>query len=59
MNGGYIRSSGLWGIESDSGDDYFKEVALEQLDELENMLQAIGIPQTEVDAMVPTWASEL
>lgn len=36
-----IRSGGLWGVESDSG-DYLKEVAREQLAELETELLALA-----------------
>lgn len=36
-----IRSGGLWGIESDSG-DYFDEVESEQLAELREVIQSLG-----------------
>jgi len=38
-----ITSSGLWGIESDGTDEYKKEVALEQIDDLAGELVAFGI----------------
>lgn len=38
-----IRSGGLWGIESDSGRDYFEELRAEQLAELKEQLRAIGL----------------
>lgn len=38
-----IESSGLWGIESDSDEQYFKEVFAEQCAELVEMLTALGI----------------
>lgn len=44
-----IRSGGLWGIESDSDDDYFKEVADEQLSELRMELEAIGFSTAQID----------
>lgn len=37
-----IRSGGLWGIESDSEDDYFEEVIKEELAALRGQLKAIG-----------------
>ncbi len=37
-----ISSGGLWGIESDSDKDYFREVAEEQMSELADTLQALG-----------------
>jgi hypothetical protein len=45
-----IRSGGLWGIESDSGDDYLTEVENEQLDELKDELHAIGFSKRAVAA---------
>jgi len=44
-----IRSGGLWGIESDSG-DYFKEVETEQLAELREQLHAIGFSRRAIVA---------
>lgn len=38
-----IRSSGLWGVESDSGEDYLKDVGAEQLVELRAELESLGI----------------
>lgn len=37
-----VTSGGLWGVESDSGDDYLKEIESEQLAELKEQLRAIG-----------------
>jgi len=37
-----IESPGLWGIESDSGEDYFNEIYAEQLAELKDMLAALA-----------------
>lgn len=45
-----IRSGSLWGIESDSEDGYFKEVATEQLDELRRELRAIGFSKRAIAA---------
>lgn len=35
------RSAGLWGIESDSGDDYMREIGIEECGEV---AKALGIP---------------
>jgi hypothetical protein len=37
-----LRSGGLWGVESDSGADYLKEVADEELCSLRTELEAVG-----------------
>ncbi len=41
--GDALSSSGLWGIESDSSEDDFKEIEHEQLDDLKEHLQHFGI----------------
>lgn len=38
-----LFSSGLWGIESDSGDDYFDDVAAEQVAELRDICAELGV----------------
>jgi len=43
-----ITSGGLWGIESDSGEEYFQNIHGEQLEELSLELQAIGFTAAEV-----------
>lgn len=43
-----IRSGGLWGIESDSG-DYLDEVGKEQLDELRAELTSLGFGKRSID----------
>jgi hypothetical protein len=43
-----LTSGGLWGIESDSGDEYFEDVALEEYDNLRDILKAVGVPTSEV-----------
>ena len=45
-----MESGGLWGVESDSGEDYFKELAQEQLRELRCELLACGFSDTEISA---------
>lgn len=44
-----IQSSGLWGIESDSGQEYFDSVAAQQLAELRCELEAVGFTTDEID----------
>jgi hypothetical protein len=39
----YIHSAGLWGIESDSGNDYIKEVAEEQIQDLRENLAIFNV----------------
>ena len=46
----YISSGGLWGIESDSGEDYFKEVAENELAELEKHLLQLSFTADEIKA---------
>jgi hypothetical protein len=43
-----IRSSGLWGIESDSDQSYIKDVEQEQLDELRDQLIALGFSRRAI-----------
>jgi hypothetical protein len=42
-------SSGLWGIESDSGEWYIKEIEQEQLEELRYELSELGFSMIELD----------
>ena len=44
-----IRSGGLWGIESDSGEDYFAEVEEEELDGLRRELGSFGFGKRAID----------
>lgn len=37
-----VRSGGLWGIESDSGEEHFKSVEVEELDGLRAVLRGMG-----------------
>src|SRR6266480_1992579 len=46
-----VRSGGLWGIESDSGSDYFNEVAKEELDQLKDELRAFGFTDAQIAAV--------
>jgi len=47
----HVYSSGLWGIESDSEGSYFDEVGREQVAELREIVQAMGVEWDE--ALVP------
>jgi len=44
-----IASGGLWGIESDSGEDYFAEVEAEELADLRGELETIGFGKRQID----------
>ena len=46
-----IRSGGLWNIESDSGAEYFEEVAAEELEQLSAELAELGFSADEVAAV--------
>lgn len=51
-----LTSGGLWGIESDSGDDHFKEVANEEWHELRKILTDVGVPTSQLPQNVdPKW----
>lgn len=45
-----ITSGGLWGIESDSDEEYFDEVNLGELNELKSVLYALGFDDEQIDA---------
>lgn len=45
-----ITSGGLWGIESDSGADYLREIGTEQLTELAEVLEEMGFSAKQVSA---------
>lgn len=44
----HLTSGGLWGIESDSGEDYMGNIEQEQLEELRGELQAVGFTAEEI-----------
>lgn len=55
----HIRTPGLWGIESDSGKDYFKEVAKDEYDELVGILGKLGVNRNKVPSLrSATWAND-
>ncbi len=43
-----ISSGGLWGIEDDSGEEYFQEIYEEQKEELKTMLLEMGFKKEEL-----------
>lgn len=45
-----IDSPGLWGVESDSGEDYFREVARDELSVIRAELTDLGITDKAIDA---------
>lgn len=44
-----IGSGGLWGIESDSDDEYKKEVAAEEIDTLKGILEQLNVDLSNFD----------
>ena len=46
-----ISSPGLWGIEDDSGDDYFRSVFEEELETLRDMLKELSLPDEELSKL--------
>jgi hypothetical protein len=44
-----VSSGGLWGIESDSGKAYLKEVADDELSSLRDTLKELGFEDAEID----------
>jgi hypothetical protein len=51
VNGTYqiVRTPGLWGIDSESGADYFEEVGNEELDNLRGTLIELGATREQLD----------
>ena len=54
-----IRSGGLWGIESDSGRDFFEETAEEELARLRGQLRELGVPLDMFEAMAERAIDEM
>ena len=48
-----FTSMGLWGIGSDSSDDYLQEVAAEELSDLKRHLTAFGVSTAAVPPRMP------
>ena len=44
-----IKSGGLWGIESDSSEDYIESIYKEEKEDLSDMLQSIGFSTKEIE----------
>jgi hypothetical protein len=44
-----VSSGGLWGIESDSGDEYFAEIERDELSALRDTLAELGFSVEEID----------
>jgi len=43
-----LTSGGLWGIESDSGEEYLEGVAVEEYEALRKVLKAVGVPTAQL-----------
>lgn len=54
-----ITSGGLWGIESDSGDEYIREEAQNQLSDLKDQLLALGIGKRAIEYAIKQWNGEI
>jgi len=48
-----FTSAGLWGIESDSGDDYLNDVAKEQIADLKIHLNCFGVDTSGIEELTP------
>lgn len=55
----HITSGGLWGVESDAGDEYIEGIAQEEYTDLRKILKTLGVPTselpTEVDSKQIEW----
>ena len=45
-----LTSGGLWGVESDSGEEYLVSVAIEEYEQLRKVLKTIGVPTAQLPA---------
>lgn len=43
-----LTSGGLWSVESDSGEEYIGEIAVEEYEQLRRVLKTIGVPTSEL-----------
>lgn len=43
-----LVSGGLWGVESDSGDEYIEEIADQEYNELRKVLTSVGVSTSEL-----------
>lgn len=55
----FIESGGLWGTESDSGEDHFRGIAKGQFAELRDMLLELGFSANEIEAREHFAADEI
>lgn len=46
---GPVESPGLWGVESDSGEDYLEDIYREELSTLRAMLKAMGFNDDDIN----------
>lgn len=49
ISGPIVKSPGLWGVESDSGEDYIRSVAEDEAGELADMLEALSIDRARAE----------
>ena len=47
-----ITSGGLWGIESDAGDEHIHGIAQEEYTDLRKILKTLGVPTSELPTEV-------
>jgi hypothetical protein len=45
-----LTSGGLWGVESDSGEEYLVGVAVEEYEQLRRVLKTVGVPTAQLPA---------
>ena len=43
-----LTSGGLWGIESDSGEEYIESVAVEEYEQLRKVLKTVGVSTAQL-----------
>ena len=52
----HIRSGGLWGTESDSGEEYIREIAADEYADLRKILTSIGVSTSQLPTEFdPKW----
>ena len=50
ITGPTISTPGIWGVESDAGEEYFEEIYREELHVLGEMLKAMGLSEEDINA---------
>jgi hypothetical protein len=48
-----LITPGIWGVESDSGEDYFREILDDELDMVRADLRAHRFTEEEIEAAIP------